>query len=170
MFENREAVSAQQTIDEATDALARKLKAIREPEMRRHTLVRFLTTTAAAEAVAILSLALARGRDGDPHGLVVADTLTATLTDTSLLSYDERASLYSYAKQHGQHTVARLLFGSSPQRVSAMAALPCSKIVSNTSLACFRSPASRCSNRRRYWSARSLWWLTMGSKRVATFS
>lgn len=106
------------TVDDESEGLARKLKAIREPTMRRHALVAFLTETPAPDVVAILSIALARSRDGDTRGLVVIDTLTTTLTNTSLLSYDDRASLYACAKSLGQQTVARLLFGASPSGIS----------------------------------------------------
>jgi len=73
---------------------------------------------AEADVIAVLSVSLARSRDGDERGLVVTTTLAATLTDTSLISYDDRASLYAVAKQSGQQTVARLLFGDSPVGMS----------------------------------------------------
>lgn len=111
-------MSAANTLEDAADALSRNLKAIREPLMRRHVLLRYFESTPNDEIVAVLSVCLARSRDGDGGGVVVADTLAATLTDTSLLSYEKRATLYSCAKESGQHTVARLFFGSSPSAAS----------------------------------------------------
>lgn len=95
-------------------ALARKLKTIRDPGMRCHALARALRDFTHREVVEILAAALASSRDGDARGLLLADTLTATLTDTELLTYDTRANLYVSAKAAGHTALARLLFTASP--------------------------------------------------------
>jgi len=82
--------------------------------MRCHALVRALSTAPRHDAVDVLAAALASSRNGDPRALLIADTLTATLTDTELLSYDMRASLYASAKAAGHPTLARLMFTTSP--------------------------------------------------------
>jgi hypothetical protein len=99
--------------------LARRLKAIREPPMRRVAMAEFLRDRPAAEVVATLGalVTLSRTRR-DPAFTAALDALAAALVEAALVPYDKRAELYGCAKEVGQTEIARLFFDASPQTVS----------------------------------------------------
>jgi hypothetical protein len=97
-----------------TQALTRKMKAIRDPAMRTSLAGAFLREQAADEVVATLHELVGevrRGRDPAEHALV--DALTTAL-GSAAVSYEVRTQLYGAAKAVGYSEVARLLFDASP--------------------------------------------------------
>lgn len=100
-------------------ALARKLKAIPEPVMRRAALAAFLVETGPDEACAIIRSLIRRARaTAAPEVCAVLDTLTVALEDDGLFPYETRAALYIAAKEQGHQEVARLFLNVSPATLS----------------------------------------------------
>jgi hypothetical protein len=98
-----------------THALVWKLKAIREPRMRCAALAEFLSREPDEKTVRVLRVLLTGERPhADAAFREAVETVSATLSDPSLLRYEERARLYAAAKAAGHQEIARLFFDASP--------------------------------------------------------
>ncbi len=106
-------------------SLADKLKAIREPSMRRTAMAHLLSRAVdddgsiAEETVGAIDTALVAIQRGNLEHIIVADALAAALDTPALVSYEARAALYTAAKSRGSEEVARLFFESSPSTLDA---------------------------------------------------
>jgi hypothetical protein len=98
-----------------TRDLVRKLKAIRDPRMRALALGEFLAQEPAVEIIEVLHQLITRVQCfSDSDDYAAADTLTATLSEASSVSYEVRAGLYSAARAADHDDIARLFFDASP--------------------------------------------------------
>jgi hypothetical protein len=95
--------------DLSVRALALRMKAIREPRMRRVIAAEFLRTTAPESAVVTLAALFGDNAHGSDIGYsTAADAITAALSADDLLDYDARARLYQAAVHAELEQVARL--------------------------------------------------------------
>lgn len=93
-------------------ALARKLAALPEPQMREHVLVEFLCATDPGRAAVVLAEIHAKGRSGGPPFSVALRTVFGVLS-REVLGYERQAALYEAAKEGGHEAVMLMLYTSS---------------------------------------------------------
>ena len=83
--------------------------------MRALALAEFLAQEPAADVIEVLQQLITRVQCfSDPDDYAVADTLTATLSEASSVSYEVRAGLYAAARSADRDEIARLFFDASP--------------------------------------------------------
>jgi hypothetical protein len=110
---------------ELAAALARRLKAIREPAMRRVVLAEQLVGMEPARAVGALSALVAGAvHAGDAAHALAVETLSDALSEPDAVPYATRVALYREAKRGGRDDIGRLLFDGSPSSSAPGASEP----------------------------------------------